>query len=143
MKPSQSDIEFYQKRFPALLDSNWEWSDFQSVLSSRATRELENISYSGVNEKRFASVSISFFSTEEFSLLWGNLFRVTIRNTEYPPFVHGDRVDIDIYKATSKELFDAATDQAKSLLESNLQTILEAEREWIVELQKRGLEDFD
>jgi hypothetical protein len=48
---------------------------------------------------------------------------------EYPSFVYNDWVSVDAYKATSQELFDAATNAASSLLKSKLEEILDAEKE--------------
>jgi hypothetical protein len=66
MQPSQSELEFYQDRCPALIDSGWEWSDHQSFLSSMAIRKLEDISYRG---NSFASASITTIT--EHSLVFG------------------------------------------------------------------------
>jgi hypothetical protein len=118
MQPSQSELEFYQDRCPALIDSGWEWSDHRSFLSSRAIRKLEDISYRG----KLVCVSVHYHNDGTQSRFW-----VQIRNMEYPSFVYDDWVGVDAYKATSQELFDTATNAASSLLKSKLEEILEAE----------------
>jgi hypothetical protein len=120
MQPSQSELEFYQDRCPALIDSGWEWSDHQSFLSSMAIRKLEDISYRG----KLVCVSVHYHNNGTQSRFW-----VQIRNMEYPSFVYNDWVSVDAYKATSQELFDAATNAASSLLKSKLEEILDAEKE--------------
>jgi hypothetical protein len=122
MQPSQSELEFYQDRCPALIDSGWEWSDHRSFLSSMAIRKLEDISYRGLKDEKLVCVSVHYHNDGTRSRFW-----VQIRNMEYPSFVYDDWVSVDAYKATSQELFDAATNAASSLLKSKLEEILEAE----------------
>ena len=131
MQPSQSELEFYQDRCPALIDSGWEWSDHQSFLSSMAIRKLEDISYRGLKDEKFVCVSVHYHNNGTQCK-----FRVQIRKTEYPSFVYDDWVSVDAYKATRQELFDKATNAASSLLESKLEEILDAEKKWFLEIEQ-------
>jgi hypothetical protein len=67
MQPSQSELEFYQDRCPALIDSGWEWSDHQSFLSSMAIRKLEDISYRG----KLVCVSVHYHNNGTQSRFFG------------------------------------------------------------------------
>lgn len=131
MQPTQSEIEFYQSRCPALKDDKWEWSDHQSFLSPRAMAITGRLAFKGVESERLASVAVYYHNNG--TRCW---FSVTVRGLDYPNFLYNKDVEINAYKADANILFAKANTQAKLLLGSRLDEIKAKEQEWLDELER-------
>jgi hypothetical protein len=131
MKPSESDIEFYQSICPALKDGKWEWSDHQSFLSPRAVCFTGRIQFQSL-EEGLASVHVYYHNNG--TRCW---FSVTvIRSLGYPTFIYNKVVDVDAYKVDSNTLFTQANMQGSLLLQSKMEEIKAKEQEWLDELER-------
>lgn len=132
MKPEESYIKFYQERCPALKSDKWEWYDrhLQSFSDPKAKCLVGRIQFTSTKE-RLANVYAYFWSDGQTS--W---FALTVKGLGYPSFAYGETININAYKADSREVFTQANMQGSLLLQSKMEEIKAKEQEWLDELER-------